>query len=105
LDDLPNDTYDLETVRQWASSGDLQTDTNIQVGVIEAREFMSAPNWLLTTSGLTGCQSALIYNRGYIQQMLFDQGGTIGIINLSGRLPAKALEELDEKCADKILLN
>ncbi len=67
----------------------------IQAGIIEGQELEPDPTWLWETSGLAGYRTAKIYNRGFIQEILFFQDNRIYILNLVGNPPVEVLEKLE----------
>jgi hypothetical protein len=63
----------------------------VEAGAIRPHEFGPNPTWLWQTAGLAGFNKAIIYNRGFVQELLFQGDDNIYIFNLSGPNPPQSV--------------
>ena len=75
--------------RQWGNPDNFV----VEAGAIRPHEFAPSPAWLWQTAGLAGFNKATIYNRGFVQEVLFFGDENIYIFNLAGPNPRPELLE------------
>jgi hypothetical protein len=69
--------------RQYADPNQFQ----VEAGAIRPHDFGPNPTWLWHTAGLAGFNKAIVYNRGFVQELLFLGNDNIYMFNLAGPNP------------------
>lgn len=85
--------------RQYADPDQFE----VEAGAIRPHEFRPNPTWLWQTAGLAGFNKAAIYNRGFVQELLFLGNDNIYIFNLAGPNPLQdALDFVQQMVGSEI---
>jgi hypothetical protein len=63
----------------------------VEAGIIRPNEFSPSPTWLWQTAGLAGFNTSIIYNRGFVQEVLLLNNDCIYILNLVGPNPPQSI--------------